>query len=509
MIFDLKKPYSKFVLFISIFTAMIFISNCKGNFEDNGSFAPANLPQAQISAISVNGTTSLYCSISGGCPMVITGKNFYRNAKVYIGSYLCADTVVNSETQISCNVGRGQNGVYDIRVVNADSGVSVIDPSISDPTTLQFSYASFLYLGSQENPGRVYGYAQHPTSGALLTIPGSPFSIGSNAVSTYGVVIHPNNRYVYAANVSSGTVSTYSINPASGQLTAQGAPVSSGGGSPNGLFFHPSGNFLYVTNQSGNSVTGFNVASDGSITVMGPPFPTTGATSINGVVVSADGRFLYAASAGGNGGVVGFTIDQTTGALTLISGSPFRNTLGGNATNPGDGISIHPNGQWLYMGLFGIGKISGWSIDQTTGALTPIEPPVLNNTPTPYTDNRGSASTVSADGLFLYGTAFSSNAAHPKKIVVYAIDQTTGGLTKVSDVDTGGGPNDVRIDTTGNFAYTCNSENPPSISAFSVDKVSGALAPLAVPNYAIPAPATGPGIMVIQRNFNVESEEEE
>lgn len=508
MIFDLKKTYSKWVVFLSIFTAMVFISNCKGNFEDNGSFAPANLPKAQISAISVNGTTELYCSISGGCPMVITGKNFYRTAKVYIGAYLCQNIIIDSETQISCTVGPGQTGVYDIRIVNADGGVSELAPTITDPTTLQFSYASFLYIASWETPARVYGYAQHPSSGALLTIPGSPYSIGTAANQAYGIVIHPNNKFVYVANVGSNTVSTFSINPASGRLTAVGAATPTGSTGSNGLFFHPSGNFLYVSNQSGNSITGFTVAADGTLTAMAAPFPTTGASGINGVVVSSDGRFLYAASGGGNGGVVGFSIDQTTGALTIIAGSPFRNTLGGDVTNPGDGISIHPNTQWLYMGLYTIGKIAGWSIDQTTGALTPIEAPVVNNSPTPFVDNGGSASTVSPDGLFLYGTAYSLNALDPKKIVTYAIDQTTGGLTRVSDVDTGGGPNDVRVDTNGNFAYTCNTRNPPSISAYSINKTTGVLSPLTPRDYAIPAPNTGPGIMVIQRNFNVESEEE-
>ncbi len=199
-----------------------------------------------------------------------------------------------------------------------------------------------------------------------------------------------------------------------------------------------------------------------------------------------------------------FDDDQTTGALTIIPGSPFINTVGGDTTNPGDGISIHPNGNWIYMGLFNIRKISGWSIDQTTGVLTPIEAPIANNTPSTFPDDGGSASTVSKDGLFLYGTAFSSSAANPKKIVVYAIDQTTGGLTRVSNVDTGGGPNDVRIDTNGDFAYTCNSRNPASVSAFSVNKTTGELTPLIPRDYSIPgAPPSGPGIMVIQRNISL------
>lgn len=495
---NLGLKISTLVVAMSLLT---YTTQCQKKF-DSESFSPSLAPI--LKTVSANGGGALYCSISGGCSLTVTGERFTEASVPYVGPYACKNVVLSTDkTTITCVVGPAQNGVYSIEVRNSGVQSSVLDPSLS-PSAVLFTYGSFLYLGSQESPGKVYGYAQNPVSGALITIVGSPFSIAGNN-STYGVAIHPNNNFIYAANVSSHTISVYSINPLTGALTAVGTPTDSESTGTNGLFFHPSGQFLYATNQSGNSITGFNVASDGTLTVMaGSPFATTGASSINGVVVSADGQFLYAASMGGNGGVAGFTIDQTTGALTLIPGSPFRNTLGGDTTNPGDGISIHPNGRWLYMGLVGIRKIAGWTIDQTTGVLTGIEAPILNNDTTGYTDNGGSASTVSADGLFLYGTAFSTNSADAKKIVVYSIDQTTGALSRVSEANTGGGPNDVRLDTTGSFAYTCNSMNSPSVSGFSVNKTTGALTALSPANYTIPTASGGPGIMVMQRNINLD-----
>ena len=209
-----KKDFKKLFLTISLAGSLLFITNCKNNSSsEEESFAPGNLPQAVISTIRVNNGGAFYCSISGGCPLVVTGKNFFKKSKVYIGNYPCLESVHSEDfTQISCVVGPGQNGVYDIKVVNFDGKASVLADTITDPTTLQFSYASFLYLGSQENPGKVYGYAQHPTSGALLNIVGSPFSVAGHT-GTYGVVIHPNNKYIYAANVSTGTVSAFSITP--------------------------------------------------------------------------------------------------------------------------------------------------------------------------------------------------------------------------------------------------------------------------------------------------------
>jgi 6-phosphogluconolactonase len=481
------KNKIKLVIFLSVVSLVISTAQCKKSF-DSESFSPSTAPT--ISGVSANGGGSMYCSISGGCTLTIVGTNFTSKSVPYVGTYKCLNPVIsNNNTQIDCTVGPGQNGVYQVSVKNSDKQPSLLAPTMS-AASADFTYASFLYFGSQETPGKVYGYAQNPITGGLISIVGSPFSISGHN-GTYGVTIHPNNRYLYSANVSTATISAYSISPTTGALTSLGTPVAAGSG-VNGLFFHPTGNFLYATNQS----------SDGTLTqISGSPFATTGASSINGVVVSSDGKFLYAASMGGNGGVVGYTIDQTTGALTLIAGSPFKNTLGGDTTNPGDGITIHPNHLWLYMGLVGLKKMSGWTIDQNTGVLTPIAAPILNNSTTGYTDNGGSASTVSDDGRFLYGTAFSTTASDPKKVIVYNIDPTTGALTRASEATTGGGPNDIRLDTTGNFAYTCNSLNPPSISAFSVDKNgAGSLTALSPANYAVSAPSSGPGIMVMQKS---------
>lgn len=481
---------------VAAFSVFVTLTQCAKTFEGE-SFAPSNV-QATVKTITANGGGSLYCSISGGCPLVITGSDFYAGAKVYLGPYACENVVVSADhTQINCDVGPGKSGVFDISVVNKDGKTSVFDSTIN-PASLKFSYASFLYLGVQDSPGKVYGYAQNPETGALLPVVGSPFSIAANN-QTYGTVISPNNKFLYAANVGSNTISVYSINAENGRLTAVGSPLATGFGGPNGLFFHPSGNYLYVSSFSSSNIGGYSVAADGTLTALpGSPFSTGTSTVMNGVVVHPSGNFLYSASMGGAGGVVGFSIDSTTGALTLLAGSPFSNTNGG-FNNTGDGITIHQNGLWLYVGLVNQKRVAAFSIDTTTGALTGIGTPVLNNSTTGYTDNGGSGANISPDGLYFYGTAFSTNAAHPKKVIAYTIDQTTGALALSSEVDAGGGPNDVRVDTNGLFAYTCNSSNTPSVSAYSRNPSTGVLTPLSPRDVAIPTGNGGPGIMVIQK----------
>jgi 6-phosphogluconolactonase len=332
-------------------------------------------------------------------------------------------------------------------------------------------------------------------------VSGSPFTTGGNG--TYGVAISLNNRFLYATNVSSNTITVYSINPLTGALSMVSSPMTTDSTRPNGLFVHPTGQYLYVSNFTGNNMSAYRIGSDGLLSqVTGSPFSASGAQRLNGVTGTADGAYLYAAAGGvasGTNGIVAYSIDQSTGALTVLPGTPFKTSNG--ATNArGDGISIHPNGRWVYMGLYGQRSMASWEINASTGTLTPIN--AVSNTVAPgYNDDGGSASIVSADGLYLYGTAYSrTNEANSEKIITYTIDQTTGAVSRITDVSTEGGPNDIRIDTTGNYAYTCNTVSSPSISAYSVNKTTGALTPLTPAYYSIPTSSYGPGIMVMQIN---------
>jgi len=480
-------------------TTLLTVLNCS-KIQEVESFAPGDLPQATITSIVANGGGSLYCSISGGCPIRISGKNLFKKARVYVGGYECEDVVISDDfTTIDCNVGPAQNGVYDISVKNIDNQYSTFAAGVS-ATEMQFSYASFLYIGVRNSPGEVFGYAQHPTTGALLPIAGTSFTTGGN--DTYGVAMSINNKFLYSANYTSQTVTAFAINPINGSLAMIGSPMTTDARGPNGLFAHPGGQFLYITNYASHSISAYSVGNNGVLSqVPNSPFSALPARNLNGITGSSDGRFIFAAASGGlpnTNGIAAFTVNTSTGELTLVSGTPFRNPSDGSVNNQGDGITIHPNGEWIYMGLYGQGKMAAWSINQTTGALTPIGSPAANNSPA-YSDEGGSASIVSSDGRFLYGTAFSrSNEANSEKIITYAIDQMTGAVSKVTDASTEGGPNDIRIDTTGNYAYTCNTVSSPSISAFSVNKSTGTLTPLTPAFYPIAAPSEGPAIMIMQ-----------
>jgi DNA-binding beta-propeller fold protein YncE len=67
-----------------------------------------------------------------------------------------------------------------------------------------------------------------------------------------------------------------------------------------------------------------------------------------------------------NGGVTGYKIDPTTGALTAIAGSPFA------AGETPISVAVDPTGKFAYVANIDSNDVSGFAIDPTTGALTAI-----------------------------------------------------------------------------------------------------------------------------------------
>jgi hypothetical protein len=140
------------------------------------------------------------------------------------------------------------------------------------------------------------------------------------------------------------------------------------------LRFDPTGRFLYVAEGEINAIDAFiSNPTTGALTqVRGSPFVPRGsapgtcnprADFCGGAVsISAKHRLYYVSST--FDGVSEFAINPTTGALTRVTGSPFK--------VPGqDGfMDIDETGRFLYTG--NENTITGFHINATTGVLTPV-----------------------------------------------------------------------------------------------------------------------------------------
>jgi 6-phosphogluconolactonase (cycloisomerase 2 family) len=198
---------------------------------------------------------------------------------------------------------------------------------------------------------------------------------GMTTIGTYSaknapssVATTPNSQYLYVANQSSNDISQFSINASTGALTSVATAIATGS-APVHLVTSASGQYLYVLNQTAKTVSQFSISSStGALTLVS----LTAATVGNGATKIAQdpaGRFLYVTNTTDHT-ISAYSVNQTTGALTSVTGSPFSATVSGGQQPLA--AKVDPSGQFLVVSWRAQSGITTFMIDQSTGAITEI-----------------------------------------------------------------------------------------------------------------------------------------
>jgi len=163
--------------------------------------------------------------------------------------------------------------------------------------------------------------------------------------------------------------------------------------------------------------------------------------------------FVFTANAGGNN-ISGFSNDGA-GNLTAVPGSPF--------SSPGQpfGLAATPNNAFLYVSSFQNAQVTGFSINPTTGTLTPLTCPVAT------TDAQPLKIAINPAGTLLF------TANQVGSVTGFAINTTTGCLTVISTTLTDSVARGLTIDGTGQFLYVVTGGG--GINLFTIS-ASGTLA---------------------------------
>jgi 6-phosphogluconolactonase (cycloisomerase 2 family) len=224
--------------------------------------------------------------------------------------------------------------------------------------------------------GSVSVYSIDAGSGALSEVPNSPFFANTGPSE---ILITPSGKFVYVTNPGIGTVTAFTFS--NGVLTEvkPGSPFTSGAGA-SGLVVDGSERFLYVANplasnlplqtNTGN-ISGFNIQPDGpnagALTpILGSPFTATVGNNPTAITVDPSGRFVYAVTPGSSFSIWCFSIGPTNGLLTAATNSPF--SLGA-----GELFALFdPSGNYFYIGSQSGNGIPGYTYNSSTGALTVI-----------------------------------------------------------------------------------------------------------------------------------------
>lgn len=280
----------------------------------------------------------------------------------------------------------------------------------STPFTVAITRDSKYLYSSDSITGALSAFRIQP-DGALTSVPGSPFTVPYFAES---LVSHPKADFLYASG--QGFLMIFAIDPATGALTLTSS-VANGGGfdtftsdgrflytvslditgfstnpatgaltampavsittdtnifAPSGVAIDPAGRFMYVSNgisflNFGQGRYAYSIdPTSGNVTPLpGLPLPAGGVQESG--AVDASGKFLIVTELpkGGGNCLAVYSINPATGALAAVAGSPFSSLCGVIAPDPSE--------PYIYTGGFSDGGAFVFALDQTTGALTPID----------------------------------------------------------------------------------------------------------------------------------------
>jgi len=300
----------------------------------------------------------------------------------------------------------------------------------------------------------------------------SPAANADTGLNPVSVAFSPGGGLLATSNVEDDTISMFSVNDVSGALTPVGTPEAAGA-FPWGVAFSPDGGLLADANSTygcaptcyNGSVSTYQVGATGTLT----PASTAGTgMQPQSVTFTPNGLFLATANVYSNSVSV-FGVDDTTGALTPVTQSPATNADTG--TYPFD-AAFSPGGGLLAVANDGSGTVSMFTVNDMTGALTPVIQSPATNADT---------------GMAPWSVAFSPNGgllavanSASSAVSIFQVNDATGALTPVtqspaSNADTGDSQG-VAFGAGGALLATADTGSG-IVSLFQVNDATGALTP--------------------------------
>jgi len=304
------------------------------------------------------------------------------------------------------------------------------------------------------------------------------------------LAISKDRKFLYAVletgtykDVPGGGVAAFSIDGSTGELSPLN-DLPTTGKSPCHLSMDEDNRFLFTANYTDGTVSAFSIKPDGSLGSLivklvhegsGPNPQRQKTPHAHFVMLTPDEKHLCAVDLGIDKIMV-YDFDKNTGTLTH---NPDLTV----SVKPGSGprhMVFHPSGRFAYLVTEMGAEVLVMDYDPASSRFTQKQ--YISTLPEGYEGFKsGAAIRISPDGKFLYA----SNRGHDS-IAIFKIDQATGELTLVSHSSTYGQmPRDFALDPTGKFLIAAN-QNSDNVVSFSVNPETGELSKIDELNISIP-----------------------
>lgn len=303
--------------------------------------------------------------------------------------------------------------------INADGTLTVADGGAgftvgigSGPTVAAIDATGKYFYVTNQNDNTVSAVTIVANGALGPAVSGSPFATG---VTPLGIAIDPTNSTVSVANHFGNSISTFTINPSTGALTAAAVPQVE---SPAGPFFINLGigvrspsvlpGAVYAANSVSGDISAFtSTAATGALTAAANS-PFTGIPGNSFAAADLQGSLFFTGSASAKE-IAGFSVNQSSAALNVLTGSPLAIT----GSDTASAVYIFPTGSFAY------------SLDTTTGSLVA---------------NTISGTTVTGPGAVTSAFTGANNiAADPQGDLIYALgSNSTSGIQPYTTIQNSG-----------------------------------------------------------------------
>jgi 6-phosphogluconolactonase len=238
------------------------------------------------------------------------------------------------------------------------------------------------------------------------------------------------------------------------------------------------GEFWYATNSADNTISAFSVdAHVGALGAVGPP--VVAGRSPSAIATTDDRKYVYVINSGSND-VSAFSVDPDSGMLTRVRGSPFAAGPEPRALAIADSL--------LYVANAGSDILSVYQVDRVTGVLTPLSPASYPTATGP------SAMAMDPGGYGYDPLLYTANTGGSKDISVFTVDRSTGDLTPIEGSPSASGGNITSFAEAGEFRYAADaSGDTAAIYGYSLVTpaglhVQGAVALTSIPGFPLALP---------------------
>jgi 6-phosphogluconolactonase (cycloisomerase 2 family) len=432
--------------------------------NDAGMIGGANVTNVAVSCASNNYTVGGNVTGLTGSGLVVQTNGANNVSVSAAGSYVFA-TLPSGTAYTVTVLSQPSNPSQTCAVANGGGTITSANYTLVAISCTRSGHAAGRYaFVSDYGADTVSAFAIDAITGNLALVNSAPSDI-----QPYAIAVTPNGAFVYTANVGAADISIYAVNATTGALTSAGTASTGVGSAPDAIAVDPSGLFVLAADSAGATLVVLQInQTTGALTqVPGSPFATdvNPAGNASGVTVDPSGRYVFATNQFDPPvGLAGYTFNSTPGSGDLTQFPTWQVPTGNGAL----WVTVDALDRFIYASNSLDGTVSGWTIG-VGGALSAI-----TGSPFGAGFTAGAQTGVIAidpSGRFLYVTDTANN-----QLDAFTVDQTTGALTPMagSPFGIGNGAFGVAIDPSAQFLYVANSFDA-SISMFTLSPTTGVL----------------------------------